>query len=204
MLTKQIVIDALADRIERAYRLRRIGWRGMCSTPRVWSIAAKTLLLAHEENSSLPIDPALFVAAQPFDAPFIDPWSELTRPESIRHYQKRIREIVRSLRHELTGEVRHAERRIEQGQAIRTVLLSRTQRLSALGRMIVAYRAGRLVLAKRFVQEAMEQHRACPLYRQACAGFLPDHIYPVPELEVSPIVPAETHKLRTASQVHLN
>ncbi len=187
-----------------AEAVRRLGWHGACSTPRVWSIAAKTLLLAHEEDKSLPIDPALFVAAQPYDTPFIDPWSELTRAESIGHYRKRVRQIVRSLRLELSGEVRHAEGRIEQGHAIRNVLLSRTQRLSALGRLIVAHRAGRFVLAKRFVQDAVEQHRACPLYRQACAGLLPDHVYPVSESEVSPSTTSSTHEIRTLSQVHLN
>jgi hypothetical protein len=203
VLTSQSVIDALAGRIERAYRLRRAGWQGTCSTPRVWAVAATTLLQAHQDDPSLPLDPELFVAAQPTDSPFADPWGELTRAESVRAYRKRVRQIVRGLHDELAGEILHAERQIESGQSVGKVLLSRSRRLSPLGRYIVAHRAGRAALAKRFLHGAAEQHRACPLYRQASSGLLPAGCYPVPvsgEPVSSPVFPP----VRSRAQVHLN
>jgi hypothetical protein len=202
VLATQDVIEALADRIERAYRLRRPQWHGTCSTPRVWSVAASTLLGAHETDPSLPSDPELFVAAQPEGCPYPDPWSELTQPGSVRRYRKRVREIVRGLRGELTAEVKLAEDRVSSGQTIGRVLLSKTRRISPLARFIVAQRAGRQALANRFRHDAVEQHRSCPLYRQASRTLLPPGAYPVAESSRDANAAAPLRRTRT--QVHLN
>jgi hypothetical protein len=198
----QDLIVALAERIERAYRLRRPGWHGGCSTPRVWSVAAAVLLQVHESDPSVPPDPELFVASQPLRSPYSDPWVDLTRPESARYYRRRVRAIVRALRNELAGEVRHAEERIGAGQAIGQVLGAKNRKLSALGKFIVAHRAGRRVLAERFANEALEQHQACPLYRQACRELLPQGAYPAAEAGAT-IVPLNPPR-RQRPQPHLN
>ncbi|MFO0910664.1 MAG: hypothetical protein U0794_20340 [Isosphaeraceae bacterium] len=181
MLATQTTIDALATRIERAYRLRRPHWHGGCSSARVWSAAAWVLWQVHENDPVVPPDPELFVAAQPNDSPYPDPWGELTREDSARRYRQRVRSIVRALRAELAREVRHAEELIDAGQAIATVLRSSRTRLSPLGRFIVAHRAGRTTLARRYARDAAEQHRACPLYREASRRLLPPAAYPISE-----------------------
>lgn len=204
MLATQTAIDTLADRIERAYRLRRPEWHGMCSTHRVWTAAATALLNIHGKHPAVPVDPELFVAAQPADATYPDPWLELTQADAVRRYLRRVRSIVRRLRTELAGEVRLAEGRIGAGEAIGKVLSVSNRRLSALGRFIVAQRAGRVALASRFVDDAVIQHWACPLYRQACADLLSDGSYPVPDAATeSPAAPKPV-KGRSRTQVHLN
>ena len=204
MLVAQSVIDTLAGRIERAYRVRRLGWHGVCSTPRVWAMAAETLLKLREEDDSLPLDPELYVAAQPCDTSFVNPWSDLTGAEAVARYRQRVTEIVRRLRDELAGEIHHAEERIEQGQSVIKILTTRTRRLSPLGRYIMAYRAGRPSLASRFLQGALEQHRACPLYRQASTVFLPEGIYPTTESRTSPSELSTVSRVRSKGQFHRN
>jgi hypothetical protein len=205
VLATQSVIDALADRIASAYRLRRPGWHGSCSSPRVWAAAAWTLLQAHRDNPSVPIDPELFVAAQPVDTTYPDPWQELAQAGSARCYLRRVRSIIRGLRRELASEVRLAEDRIGAGQPIARVLCAKSRRLSPLGRYIVARRAGRAALADRFRDGAVAQHHACPLYRQASIGLVPAAVYPVPD--GAPALPATAPapaKGRPLTQVHLN
>jgi hypothetical protein len=66
---------------------------------------------------------------------------------------------------------------------IASVLFADDDRLSALGRMIVAWRAGRADLADRFAAAAAAQSRSCPLYRLACLALLPSDLYPAESLE---------------------
>ncbi len=178
VLTTQSVIEALAVRIELAYRRRRPGWRDGSSTPRVWQVAAETLIRAGQADLSMPLDPELFVASQPCTSAQANPWNEVTGLPAVERYKARVAEIVRVLRDELIAEIRHVETRSGRGESIANILHSRTRRLSPLGRYIVAHRAGRLSLANRFVREALEQHRSCPLYRQAVAGLLAPEAYP--------------------------
>jgi hypothetical protein len=205
VLATQSVIDALADRIASAYRLRRPDWHGSCSSPRVWAAAAGTLLQAQRDNTWVPLDPELFVAAQSADPTYPDPWQELTQAGSARCYLRRVRSIVRGLRRELTAEVRLAEERIGAGQPIAKVLCAKSRRLSPLGRYIVARRVGRAALADRFRDGAVAQHHACPLYRHASRGLLPAAAYPVPDRAPAPPAAAPTTaKGRPLTQVHLN
>lgn len=201
MLATQSMIDALAERIERAYRLHHSQWHGGCSTSRVWACAAGVLWGVHGSDPVVPPDPELFVAAQPVRSPHPDPWDELTREESARRYRQRVRAIVRALRSELASEVKLAERLIESGQTIGQVLRSRSSRISPLGRFIVAHRAGRPVLARRFAGDAAEQHRSCPLYREASRRMLPPGVYPV-SVHDGPMIAASATRLR--GQVQLN
>jgi len=202
VIATQGIIDTLAERIERAYHLRRPGWHGACTTDRVWSVAARVLLEVHRSSSSVPADPELFVAAQPTVSSCPDPWSELTSAEAGLHYRRRVRAIVRALRTELAREVKLAEERIGSGQAIGRVLLAPSGRLSPLGRFIVAQRAGRSALARRFASEAADQHRACPLYREASRRLLPPGVYPVSNLDGLTTTSATCR--RSGSQVHPN
>jgi hypothetical protein len=202
VIATQGLIDALADRIERAYRLRRPEWHGGCSTPRVWSVSARVLLDVHATDPAVPPDPELFVAAQASPSPYPDPWNELTREESGRRYRRRVRSIVRALRGELAHEVEFAEQQIDSGQKIGRVLRPRNARISPLGRYIVAQRAGRPRLASRFADEAADQHRSCPLYRQASRSLLPPDTYPVPDHDGATVAPPLPR--RPKAQVHLN
>ena len=148
---------------------------------RVWFAAAIGLLELCEVDPSLPLDPELFVASQPLCSPFADPWTELTGAESARRYVERVTAIVRSLREELNGEVRLAERRIAAGQFISRVLGATSGRISPLARYIVAVRASRERLMLRFLEEARIQHFGCPLYRPACAELISASDYPLGE-----------------------
>lgn len=181
MLATQAVIKTMADRIEQAYRLRRPRWRGTWSTSGVWAVAAAKLLEVHEDDRSIPPDPELYVAAQPAASKYPDPWVELTQAGCVRRFRRRVREMVRALRNELSAEVKLAEGRVGAGRSIGKVLNAPSRRLSPLGRYIVARRAGRVALAQRFLPGAVQQHRACPLYRQAAKGLLPDESYPSTE-----------------------
>jgi hypothetical protein len=178
VLPTQDVIDRLANRIERAYSLRRAQWWRGCSTRRVWSAAALRLWQAHVDDPQLPLDSELFVASQPITDSLSDPWSELAQPDAARRYSAQVRRIIRQLRSELTREVRVAERSIRRDREIRPGLLAENRRLSPLGCYIAALRAGRADLARRFAAAAAEQHRSCPLYRSASLSLLPADLYP--------------------------
>jgi hypothetical protein len=175
----QVVIEQLSRRIQQAYGLRRPDWRGGCSTARVWSAAAERLWAAHAADPArVPLDAELFVAAQPIATPFADPWSELAQPESTRRYRSTLRRIVRRLRGELKREIGRAERSIRRGHNVREVLETR-RRISPLGCFIVAMRAGLTELATSFAAAAADQHRACPLCREASDALLAGDLYPV-------------------------
>lgn len=63
MLATQALIDELASRIQRVYRLRHPGWRWATSSQRVWDAAAANLYAIHEKRDEFPLDPELYVAA---------------------------------------------------------------------------------------------------------------------------------------------
>jgi len=175
-------VEDLADRIERAYLRRQPYWRQGCSNPQVWASAAVTLIRLHRTDPTIPLDPELYVAAQPLSSPLADPWEDLAQASSAKRYRRRVRQIIRMLRMELQDEVRHAEDLVTQGESISVVLTAKSRSLSPLGRYIVAYRAGRLDLAGRCRSSAQAQHRSCPLYRHASRELLPRKAYPVLEL----------------------
>lgn len=181
------VIQELADRIERAYLRRRPGWQHGRANPRVWSTAAATLVALNEFDSSMPIDPELFVAAQPL-ASVEDPWCELVGTDSARHYRLRVRKIVRRLRAEIRREITRADLKIASGATVADVVQSPGPRLSPLARFVVASRAGRPDLAEVWRPQALDQHRSCPLYSQACRGLLTEGDYPDgPSTETNPL-----------------
>jgi hypothetical protein len=186
VLPTQDVIDRLADRIERAYSLRRAQWWRGCSTRRLWSAAALRLWQAHAEDPQLPLDSELFVASQPISSALSDPWSELAQPEAARRYRTQVRRIIRRLRVELEREVALAEQSIRQNQEIPAAVLVKNSRLSPLGCYIAAHRSARADLAVRFAAAAAEQHRSCPLYQQASAALLPVELYPIPKASAAP------------------
>jgi hypothetical protein len=175
-------IEELAERIERAYLRRQPYWREGCSNPRVWATAAVALMRMHRKDPTIPLDPELYVASQPIASPLADPWADLAQVRSARRYRRRVHQIIRKLRRELRAEVRLAESQVRQGESLEGVLLSRTRLLSPLGRFIVAQRAGRADLTDRFRHQALDQHRACPLYRHACRRLIPRGAYPALEV----------------------
>ena len=180
MIPSQDAIDKLADRIERAYRRHHAHWRPVGTTPGVWRSAACRLYEASEIDSSVPIDPELFVVAQPRGRLRPDPWTELTQSHSLRRYLNLIRQIVMKLLVELRGEMRRADRKLLRGLSLDNLLGSGGSRISPLGRYILAHRAGRSDLEMRYRSAAEAQHRACPLYRLASQSLLPLHAYPLP------------------------
>ncbi len=179
MLPTQETLDRLADRIEKAFNLRRSHWYRGCSTPRIWSAAATILWEMHAEDPAIPLDPELFVASQPLTAAFADPWSSLAQPEAGQRYRQNVRRIIRRLRNELKREIRLTEELLRQGRALIMIIGSRDARVSPLGLYIVAHRTARPDLAGRLRRGAIEQHQCCPLYRAACLAFLPAELYPM-------------------------
>ena len=171
-------MDDLAVRIERAYALRRPGLRQLAwAHPRVWSAAAALLAELNGTDPTIPADPELFVAAQPATAE-ADPWCELIGEAPARRYRRRVRQIVRRLRAELRGEVALAESRLALGLPARAVSRREVGSSPPLARLIVAHRLGQPELGTPWKPKAAEQHRSCPLYRQACLGLLPELDYP--------------------------
>jgi hypothetical protein len=168
----------------------------------VWSTAAAILVQLHEDDSSLPIDPELYVAIQPAGAAFDDPWVALTQPLAAKRYRTRVRAMIRVLRTELRAEVRFAERRIKAGEAIETVLTTPSKRLSPLGCYIVAHRAGCTELGEQFRLGAVEQHWSCPLYRAASVPLIPRDCYPGRERSADEELVAMTRQ--RSPQFHLN
>jgi|GEM_PF-1053682 len=179
VLPTQETLDRLADRIERAFTLRRSNWYRGCSTPRIWSAAATILWEVHFEDPTIPLDPELFVASQPLTASFADPWTCLAQPEAGYRYRQSVRRIIRRLRTELKREIRLTEDLLRQGRALSMIIGSRDARLSPLGLYVAAHQAARPDLAGRLRAGAIEQHNCCPLYRSACLAFLPAELYPM-------------------------
>ena len=204
MLATQCEIDVLSARLESAYRRLRPSWDGHCSSSRVWDVAAMKLVDIHHHDPSVPIDPELFVASQPKNARFPEPWRELTRDASAVFYVDCVLAITIALHHELAAEVRKAEERIRSGQALSKVLISRSRRLSPLGKYIVAKRAGRDVLSRRFVPGAIKQHLACPLYRPATLGLISPASYPALKDCDPPKTSISQQSERSRSLFHLN
>ena len=192
MLLTPRAIEQLSDRIERAYLRRRPEWSQAGLDPRLWSAAAAILLVAHRRESWVPLDPELFVACQPEPDGSSDPWGELTRAASARHYISRLRSIIRSLRRELRAEIRRAETAVLRGEIVEVVLLGPLKGSSPLGRYLAASRLGVPDLADRFRDEARLQHFACPLYRLAAAGLAPGDPYPVLSLLPAMLRPSES------------
>jgi hypothetical protein len=189
VFSQRMVIDALADRIERAYRRSQPRWHAGCSAPGVWKAAASFLLQAHRMDRWAPLDPELYVAAQKVK-PLVDPWAELAQQVSVERYLAHVLWIITTLRGEIQQEVALAETRVRQGRSLDSVVLTEDPLHSALGRYIVAARAGRDDLAQQVRRDAVGQHRACPLYRYACLAFLPPGSYPASPAELVPHAPS--------------
>jgi hypothetical protein len=198
VLPTQETIEHLAERIERAYSLRRAGWDGGCSTRRVWAAAALRLWQAHVEDPALPLDSELFVAAQPITGALGDPWQALTQVEAGRRYRLQVRRIVHRLRLELGREVRRAEERLQEGRPLTLTALACDRRLSPLGCYIAAHRMGHAELAQGFALPAAEQHRACPLYRLASLSLLPADRYPADDMAAALELTSGIRPLKTS------
>ena len=179
MLPSQETIIGLADRIEQAYTRRYPDWTPVRTSPGVWSAAAAGLLMLHRNAPAMPVDPELFVTVQP-QREWADPWADLVQERALRRYRRHVRRIIVQLREEIRDEVRAAERRVRRGSTLSAVLSDTRGRFSALGRYVIARRAGQDDLAERLRPEAERQHRSCPLYQQACRSLLPTDAYPVP------------------------
>ena len=106
MLITPHAIEQLSGRIEQAYLRRRSQIPFSEPDPRLWELAARALAEAHRKDRWLPIDPELFVAAQPPCSPLGDPWQHLVPAHAIRRYRQRVVLMVRNLRRELLGELR--------------------------------------------------------------------------------------------------
>lgn len=183
MLPTQRMIARLAARIEIAYRLRRPDWRSGCSTTRIWQEAAYQLWRVHrDDHHRIPLDPEFYVASQPLSPLHSDPWAELACVAAARRYRNQVHRVVRGLRQELNGEVKTAERLIEEspGDYRR---LANDCRLSPLSCYIAAIRRDQTEIAARFAHGALGQHESCPLYKIAAQGMIPSDLYPIEIVE---------------------
>ncbi len=179
MIITPRAIEQISDRIERAYLRRRPEWRQVGLDPRLWSASAAILMDARLLEPWVPLDPELFVACQTIAAASNDPWRELTRAASRRRYLSRVRRIVVGLRRELRQELRRVDSLVRRGESLDIVLLRPSRHLSPLGCYLAATRCDRPDLSDHFLVEARAQHEACPLYRRAARGLVPDADYPV-------------------------
>jgi hypothetical protein len=182
VLATQDEIVQIGERIERAYYLRRprAQWTG--STSGLWSVAATRLIQSHRDDPTIPVDPELYVAAQPIDPRRTNPWYDLSQEISAQRYCRHVRKVVRGLRAELHLEIRLAERKIRRGADLELVVSLQSRALSPLGSYIVALRAGRDEVAERIQPSAEDQHWSCPLYWQASRPWLSSDAYPVKDL----------------------
>jgi hypothetical protein len=172
------VDEQIARRIERAYLRRRPEWRLASLDRNLWSSAAKVLLKVSANESDIPIDPELFVAAQIRAGLTSDPWMDLTRPRAGRRYVAQVRRMIENLEGELQTEIAQAEDAVLSGRSLEMVLLSTSRRMTALGRYLVAVREDRRDLALQFRDAAHEQMRICPLYNAAIADLIELEDYP--------------------------
>jgi hypothetical protein len=179
LLPTQEKIAVLAARIGQAYTLRYPEWTPARTSVGVWETAASGLLMLHRRVPTIPIDPELFVAVQPLRE-WADPWADVAQGSALRRYRRYVSRIVKQLRAEIEAEVRRAERRVRRGEVLGSVVTDSKGQLSALGRYVLAHRAGRDDLAERFRPEAERQHRSCPFYQQACSRLLSRKDYPLP------------------------
>lgn len=179
MIITPRAMEQISDRIERAYLRRRPEWRQMGLDPRLWSASAAILMDARLQEPWVPIDPELFVACQIVESTSTDPWRELTRGMSRRRYLRKVRQIVLGLRRELRRELRRVDTLVQRGESLDTVLKTPSRSLSALGCYLAASRSGRSDLTDYLLSEARAQHEACPLYRRAAIGLVPNEDYPV-------------------------
>jgi hypothetical protein len=171
-------IENIAVRIEQGYRRHHPGDVPNVGSPDTWVKAAQTLLNAHRLDPAVPADPELFVASLTRGDRDSDPERDLNRPRCVEVYRRRVRRIVRRLRAEMLSELRHVEARLATGSTLEVVLSESSPHLSPLGRYVAARRHGRVDLACLLQSAARRQHRACPLYQQACRGLLPRGSYP--------------------------
>jgi hypothetical protein len=176
-------IANLAERIERAYRLRHSPtYQHRPEDDRVFVGAAAVLIRLHQLDSTMPLDPELFVASQTVTSAHPNPERDLIRPEAFERFRLRVRRIIRGLHKELAQELKWLQAQLEMGLTLEQALALPTTRMTPMGRYIAAHRAGCLDLAETFRQDAHRQHLACPLYRHACTPFLPKGSYPVEDL----------------------
>lgn len=182
MLPSQRQVDATADRIETLY-LRRCppASRQADAVRGVWETAAAGLLLLHQVDSDIPVDPELYVTVQTLrGGNDFDPWRDLASELALERYRMAVTGMIHGLRRELRSEIRRAERLVRRGACLEDVLGDDGQPLSPLGRFITAFRAGRPDLMRAFRDGAESQHLACPLYHAASQSLLPESEYPFP------------------------
>ena len=169
-----VTTQRLANRIRTAYLRHRTWWDTAASDAEVWMAAATVLHEAHRDDPRLPLDPELFVAAQPGCRAIADPWDEIAGPRSAARYRRRVGRMIRRLRRELRRELRRVRRDLPLDRQLTEPRL----RLSPMARYVAAVQSGRPDLAARLRDEALRHHESCPLYRLACVGLLPDGTYP--------------------------
>lgn len=182
MQTSQLAQEALAERIEQAYSIRRNSVQQIGVDPRVWEFAAKTLQGVHFQEPWIPVDPELYVAAQKLTPSVTGPWTTVAGPAAAQRYRAKVVAIVRQLRRELRGELKQIRRRVLLGKSLDEVLERRCSSISPLARYIAAVSEGRTKFAEHWLAGAREQHSACPLYRRACKGLLSESDYPAWDL----------------------
>jgi hypothetical protein len=179
MMPSQTTITEIADRIEMAYARKTADLISMRSSGGVWEAAATGLLMLAESDPTIPVDAELFVAVQPVKG-WSDPWGDLASQLALMRYHREVKQIIAQLRSEIKAEMTYARKRFLSGISTTKILTDAADRLSPLGRYILAYRAGLFEMAERIRPDAERQHRACPLYQAACKGLIDDSVYPKP------------------------
>lgn len=169
----------IAIRLELAFDRRFVDFEvSRQPGPELWIRSAVGLIRMNEEDNQYPKDPELFIALlSPEDFSGTDHNQILD--QLLNSYAKRVRRIIRQLRHELSGELRFLLQERRRGSSLEDLIFSQKRAITPLSRYIFAHVNGRSDLAKRLIVHVIEQHKACPLYRHASRRWLSDLKYPL-------------------------
>ncbi len=174
----QLSTANIPTRIQRAYVRKRSWWPSVFSFGTVWDAAAESLITASRHNRRIPVDPELYVSAQPITEYVADPWSELVGESAELRYVKHVNRIIRRLRREVRQELQRIRSRAKDGRGIEWVLRHESCQVSSIACYIAAVRAGRFEIAEEFRASAEQQHRNCPLYQPATECLIDEEEYP--------------------------
>lgn len=178
MTTFKNVLE-IAIRLELAFDRRFLDFEVSHQPgPELWIRSAVGLIRMNEEENQYPRDPELFIALlSPED--FYGKTQDQILDQLLNSYAKRVRRIIRQLRHELSGELRFLLQERRRGSSLEDLIFTQKRAITPLSRYIFAHVNGRSDLAQSLIEHVVEQHKACPLYRHASRRWLSDRKYPL-------------------------
>lgn len=177
MITCRSVLE-IAIRLELAYDRKFVGsTRAALLDSELWVQAAVRLIALHEADNCYPKDPELFIAVQK-QASFLGENREVVLEKLVSRYTRHVRRLIRTLRDEIDVELKYLSRNLRRGLTLECLVRSHSRTVTPLSRFIFAHMHGRRDLSDSLIAPVLEQHKACPLYRQASVRWLKVENYP--------------------------